>query len=265
MPYTLGKPITSIPNLMNEIEKFVGTDPMEDVYLRGQVDFSWGLLPVIGRKLRYVRIETKGYDNELEGRLLHQFRRYARAHPEGNVDEREILLLARHHGVPVRLLDWTSNPLVALYYACVDGDDENLDKDGAIWMFMRKTHLKREHYYDIYNPEEKSILKLKGVRIIYSPHVTSRITAQSGHFTTQDNPAIGIEDYLPPKGRNARTFDIKKLKKWRIPHATKVKFIEELQRCGINERALFPDLDGIARSIVRTEVLRSQHGGKKRR
>lgn len=253
--------ITSIHQLLDKVERLVTNTPIENVYLRGHADYSWGLRPTIGRKLPYAKMTTQGYDPSLEGRLLHQFRRYARALPGGHVDERELLFLARHHGLPVRLLDWTSNPLVALYHACADS--EKIRKPGAIWMILRRDHPKREDYYDVYDSNALPILKLRGVRIIYAPYVSPRILAQSGHFTTQDNPAMNLEDY-EPSNYGPTEFDFEKVQKWQIPADKKVEFIFQLQRCGINERALFPDLDGIVRSIVRTEVLRTNARGSKR-
>jgi hypothetical protein len=254
--------IASIQDLLENVEKLVRKAPIENAYLRGQPKYSWGLVPTIGRKLQFAGYETDGYDKDREERLLHQFRRYATAFPGGRVDERELLLLARHHGMPVRLLDWTSNPLVALYFACVD--DGLLQEDGAIWMILRREHDWRKSYYNIYDPETKPILKLKGVKIIYLPYLSPRILAQSSHLTTQDDPSIGLEEYNPSKYKST-DFDIEEVQKWKILAGAKQKFIFRLQRCGINERAMFPDLDGIARSIARTEVLRTKARGTNRR
>lgn len=49
------------------------------------------------------------------------------------------LAVARHYGVPTRLLDWTWNGLAALFFAASNQEDE----DGAVWWFSQ-THLERE-------------------------------------------------------------------------------------------------------------------------
>ncbi len=103
---------------------------------RGQSNRYGKLLPSIDRKLR----EKLGRAQKLalERQSIDLFRSAARfltAGEEGaRNDDVVALMVLRHYGVPTRLLDWSSSPHVAAYFAC-DGDDT---KDGEIWSFDRR-------------------------------------------------------------------------------------------------------------------------------
>lgn len=46
----------------------------------------------------------------------------------------DIMIAARHHGVPTRLLDWSADPLVALHFATLgDSPDDPAGSDRAVW------------------------------------------------------------------------------------------------------------------------------------
>ncbi len=47
----------------------------------------------------------------------------------------EWYFLMQHYGAPTRLLDWTGNPLVALYFAIVDQEVHGKNRDAAVWVF----------------------------------------------------------------------------------------------------------------------------------
>jgi hypothetical protein len=244
--------IKDLSDLREMSEAFLESYRIDSVYLRGQADYCWGLRPTIGRPLKFLGLETDGFKWDRELYLLNRFRRYIRAFLDRDVSDKELLFLARHHGIPVRIIDWTSNPLVALYYACIG--DQELSKDGAVWAIRRCQHPHR-YFYDFYTGK-KPILELKGVKLIYAPYVSPRIPAQSGNFTTQDDPSKDLQCYNPSKYRK-QDFDIDRIEKWRVRSSQKKNFILALERFGIHERTLFPDLDGIARGIVRSEVLRT--------
>jgi hypothetical protein len=86
--------------------------------------------------------------------------------------------------------------------------------------------------------------------------VSARIPAQSCNFIIQDDPSRELQTYDPSR-YEPTCFDLERIVKWRVAREAKAAFIHDLERVGINDRALFPDLDGIARSIIRSEVLRT--------
>ena len=82
------------------------------VYYRGQGCNSWPLSSSLSRKALH-RSESQMLD-ELAVSNPDQFKDCG--------SELERIVIARHHGLPTRLLDVTRNLLVALYFACRDAD-----------------------------------------------------------------------------------------------------------------------------------------------
>lgn len=243
-----GEKVTSVCEILKKVDEFCRKESTGSIWLRGHGDSSWELIPTIGREHYYIGRPIL-FKPHQEKNLLHRFRRYAYAHLNRNIEEWEALLLGRHYGLPVRLLEWTSNPLIALYFAASYGKE--IKTDGAIWVFLRKPDDSSD--IDIFE-EKRSPFQIKGVRIIY-PFISSpRISAQSSAFTIQDNPWQKLANY---EGKKC-PMDIKKLAKWIIPKDKKEGIIEELERTSINYRVIYPDLGGLAKGLWQAEIIRKQ-------
>lgn len=239
--------INDICQLLEKVSEFCREGPTKSIWLRGHKDYDYELKPSIGRKHYYIG-KSDIFDRYKEKNLLHRFRRYAYSHINRNIEEWEALLLARHYGLPVRLLDWTSNPLAALYFASCYYKE--LNTDGAIWGFLRKPNDWSD--IDIFT-EKSSPFDIEGVRIIYLFVNSSRMSAQSSAFTIQDDPWQCLEKY---ENKNCPN-DIDKLIKWKIPKEKRANIIVELER-SINYRILYPDLEGLAKGLWHSELIRKK-------
>jgi hypothetical protein len=240
-----GDPISSTGNLLIRTAKFPGA-----LYLRGVPDEAWTLRTSIAllcqRKVAGKPVPVSK-DTALvqEKALLHRFRRHTYEERGRVLSEWESLFLARHHGLPVRLLDWTTNPLVALYFACICGEEPSTN--GAIWLFERTYDVPEIDVFKV-----KSPFDIEGVRIVQPFYPTRKMTAQSGLFTIHGDPWEDLDKLVPGSFET----DILRGEKWVVCREAKQSIVAELMRLGISARTLFPDLSGLVRGLIETEAFR---------
>lgn len=231
------------------------------LWYRGHSKVKYELIPTIGRKLEYIGKKVRVTQEE-EIQLLHRFRRRAYPVVGRTMTAGEAIFLAREHGLPTRLLDWTANALFALYFACV----KNQDCDGIVWAMLRHPDSKDFDAFELAAVEdEKTLFSFPAngatdpsdkyaLKILHPFYNSPRLAAQDGAFTWHSDPWHSIESYAG-NSFSHKNLDIERLYRWRVPADDKLAVIEGLSRLGITRRTVFPDLDGIAGSLWETEVL----------
>lgn len=193
---------------------------------RGHKDVDWPLLPKIDREpFISFRNEANATRLQHEAKILDAFKNRARPYllTEPRNDW-EWLALAQHHGLATRLLDWTSNPLAALFFA-VEGS--NKGDSSAVWCYA--------HQGRTASPQSEP-LKIREIVQFDPPHMSPRIPAQAASFTIHPSS---------PKWRGIRLRLI-------IDQASRVQFLDQLNELNVSRAILFPDLDGAADTINAT-------------
>ena len=192
---------------------------------RGHSDQAYQLRPLVGRGGH-----TSASDEKYEASLFRVFKREAGTHlSPAPATDWEWLAVAQHHGLPTRLLDWSHNPLVALYFAVATNDA----KAGEVLALNAPTKATERSVtgspFEISRPSK------------YYPNIVSpRIRAQEGLFIACSSPANALDG-------NLRTDW--KLQRYSVPAEAKQRLRYELYRLGVHQSALFPDIDGLAGRI----------------
>jgi hypothetical protein len=170
--------------------------------------------------------------------------------------------LARHFGLPTRLLDWTESPLVALYFALNPGGcNEHDDKDACLWALSpSKLNLKHSNpdcpgkAQDGLASVQLSIVKamasiafgeegnqeLPQVLALQPWESNERIIAQTGRFTIHSAEAA-VETLAYKEAFLVQII---------IEGERKAQLRDALKAVGIRRWSVFPDLENLAKGLV---------------
>ena len=191
-----------------------------DIY-RGVTNKDYQLVPKIGRVPLHENQSRKKEEQRIFRRFKERALPYLGFMPRDGWDW---LAIAQHHGLPTRLLDWTRNPLAALYFAV---EHENIH-DSAIYVLRGYKVISIKTHPDPF--------KYSQVGKFVPDRITPRISAQLGVFTI--HPEL------------EKPFSSDSLEKLIIPNRICRKLKKIVDTYGINRATLFPDLDGLAHHIA---------------
>jgi hypothetical protein len=196
-----------------------------------------------------------------EKHLLTSFRKYAVGHSVYGDWVWNWMSLAKHHGLPTRLLDWTYSPYVAMHFATENFRD--FDHDGAIWCVdYQKTN-------ELLPAPLRKMLEVENTRIFTTemlnrvattlqdfdslgddsvlffepPSLDERIVNQFALFSLPSSPTLSLEELLNRRESMFRRIIIPAELKWEVR--------DKLDQANITERVLFPGLDGLSQWLKR--------------
>jgi len=199
---------------------------------------------------------------KLEYHLLRNFRKYAQTEPSMLSSDWRTLTIGQHYGLPTRLIDWTYSPFVAIHFAT--SDIEKFNTDGVIWKvdFVKVNQMLPESLRNVLQHVGSNTFTIEMLEdnlptlgdfddmtkenlllFFEPPSFDARIVNQYAFFSAMSNPTSFMDDWLDEHPSLFRRIIIPAELKWEIR--------DKLDQANINERILFPGLDGLASWLER--------------
>ena len=246
-----------IKNIDEEPEEIL---PIKNTYYRGQANKSWEIKCSLFRNL-LIEKEEQLIQEVLNRRPLDFI------NCKNNLEK---LVLMQHYGIPTRLLDITTNPLVALYFSC----ESEVEEDGAVYIFEEnhdtdlnsreivasfsflKDNGTLENFKKILEKdkvifEENIIDTLLNKRyVLINPKLNNdRIVAQQGLFLCCSNKST--EGKIETNNQiKKKAFSVEAARKIIISKEYKKNILKELEFLGIKKSVLFPELENHADELI---------------
>jgi hypothetical protein len=224
------------------------------LWFRGQHEASWGLSP---------KLHRPAFRKADENEIRHEFQSRGLQLVQGRIPttQYEWYFLMQHYEVPTRLLDWTDNPLMSLFFAIYE---KNSGSDAAVWVAdpwwlnaankaLKKKEIEGPLLSDweeagLYLPDLEQAfagkeVKMKFPAAIDPPHVDRRLAVQGSHFMI-----FGTKRDLADMEELTRS-NKARLAKMTISGQAVSTIEAELENLGINVATVFPDLVALGKYL----------------
>ncbi|MFM0466791.1 FRG domain-containing protein [Paraburkholderia strydomiana] len=252
------KRVTSIEELTRELNVL----PNHYVF-RGQADSAWGLQSSLERMLGdgWAAERARIFENHSLDTFQSKYHIYCGAEhrPKSKLSWLSVM---QHYGVPTRLIDFTTSPYIALYFALETYNPRsNIDlsifaidytsvMDQSIAYIKSKDNKFNETRMSIYRKQDEifeDILDRYSYDVAWiSEPVESnvRIDRQSGTFLISGSLERPMEEIL-----SLPIYERTDIKKLTIPAELYEGIFVALRKMSINSKSIYGDLAGLAKSI----------------
>ena len=259
---------------ISSLEEYIGIicNYSRDFFYRGVSKSTYPLIPSVGRIFDGC---NKGKALHLEANMINNFYSHIRLF-EKNIDFLNAVLLAQHHGLPTRFMDWTLNPLVALFFSVIG----NTDSDGIVYItYQSHTYYFENIKYKKYilfsdNEEKKDFISTENVDIgctemnsryeIFHNYFRFIVKKYGNNVAFFDPPKISArmatqKSYLSFHPDPFTAMNTENMHKIIVPSDIKDAIRGKLETIGTHEYSLFPTTEGLCQWLYHTFYYHCQH------
>lgn len=253
--------INSFQDFLNNVDQ--GQRNSESsLWFRGAGKASYTLSPSLHRHKDIIDSTSL---LEYEKKLLTRFKERSVPYLQHRIDDVwELLFLMQHFGMPTRLLDWTENPFISLFFAlssATKNDNGDYTDDAAVWIlsppkwnqcvfnnisYRGGAMSPSEATVGSYKPNTDAQFMHENPVAILGIHNSPRIVAQRGSFCLFGKSLTPMEAIY----QNG-IFEQDTLKKLVIPSSIIEELLDKLVWMGITDSVIYPDLEGLAKETKR--------------